>query len=139
MNEIQKRWLIHASLLLPLAALCVRFGPRMAGLEWRVSYRGVLNIVTAAALLLWCVLWVVLSGKKPRCLLVLPAAALAALLLFNQLYWPYWEDIIERDGITYIREDNDGGSLANVQYYAYVNELFRGLTSDFAAFRNWGT
>ena len=141
MNQTQKKRLT-LSLLPPLAALCIRFGPLLFGLEWRISYRGVLSIVTAVVLIAWIVVWFVLTKKSLWCLLAVPAGMLAVgLTLSFTMSLPPSETreyIVEQDGATYVAEI-ENGSLSHMQFYPFVNEVFRGLAADYDARRNWGT
>lgn len=141
MNQTKKKRLV-LSLLPPLAVLCVRFGPLLFGLEWRLSYRGVLNIVTAVVLIPWIIVWFVLTKKDLLCLLVVPAGMLAVGLVLTiagaQIEGPH-EYITELDGVSYVIEIDDG-TLSSKQLYPFVNEVFRGAEADFDALQKfWGS
>lgn len=130
----KRKRMIFSLFLLPVV-LCIRFWPLLAGWEWRVPYRNALNFAVVAALLLLTVMCFL--PLRTGVLLSLPAIVLAVCMLFSQMSPNCQESVIERDGSpAYVRENSrpdDGGSLAGIMFYQYVNEMFRSVYGDFYA------
>lgn len=106
----------------------VRFAPLLVGLEWRAAIRSWIEGIVAVALALWCVVYAAYFRRKSNFPLMIVTALLSVFMLLNITCYPIKESVTIQDGIgCYVRENSDGGSLAGVQHFHYVNEAFRSL------------
>ena len=121
------KYLLILILFIPIYAL--RFAPLLVGLEWRANLRSSVELITAILMVLWCVISIVLLKCTRLVVLTSLTILLCVAMLVNySIFSPIKEDIMIKDGITvYVRESTDAGSLADVQYFMYVNDTFRKL------------
>ena len=110
---------------LPVA---VRFAPLLVGLEWRATIRCWIEGMAAVVLALWCVVYAAYFRRNINFPLMIVTALLSVSLLVNVVFYPVTESVAVQDGVpSYVQENSDGGSLAGVQHFHYVNEVFRSL------------
>lgn len=113
-------------LIIIIGVLGVRFCPMIIGLEWRKNIRIFIDLLGSIILICCYVCCVRLKGFNKRWIVI--PLALVVFFLIYQGFSPCVENVIvENDVSVYVRENNDPGSLANVRYYKFVNEVFRGL------------
>lgn len=106
----------------------VRFAPLLVGLEWRVTIRFWIEGIVAVVLALWCVVYAAYFRRNINFPLMIVTALLSVFLLMNVAFYPVKESVTVQDGTpSYVRENSDSGSLAGVQHFRYVNEMFRSL------------
>lgn len=106
----------------------VRFAPLLVGLEWRVTIRFWLEGGVAVVLALWCVVYAAYFRRNINFPLMIVTALLSVCMLINVAFYPVKESVAVQDGApSYVRENSDGGSLAGVQHFHYINEAFRSL------------
>lgn len=110
---------------LPVA---VRFAPLLVGLEWRATIRFWVEGIAAIVLAFWCVVYAAYFRRNISFPLMIVTALLSVFMLLNITCYPVKERVAVQDGTpSYVRENNDSGSLAGVQHFRYVNEMFRSL------------
>ena len=110
---------------LPVA---VRFAPLLVGLEWRATIRFWVEGIVAVVLALWCVVYAAYLRRNINFPLMIVTALLSVSMLMNVAFYPVKESVAVQDGVpSYVRENSGGGSLAGVQHFRYVNEVFRPL------------
>ena len=128
LSGLKKTRMCLPAFLLMLPPLLLRFAPLLVGLVWRATVRPLIELISAILLSLWCIICIVFIKHKPAPLLIVITILLSGCMFVNSIFFPIRESIQTEGEIpSYVRENNDPGSLANVQYFRYVNKTFRAL------------